>query len=114
MRRWDNGQILIERISPLSSKDFAGASSAKAFGWRVHSVQDEVDQDGQIVFPVKEDDGQQGIAGQREVPGNAHTAVTMAVFLPDAVVALVVVAVFHTLKTLGCGWVIGRKRPRDH
>ena len=42
---------------------------------------------------IEWNDGQQGIAGEGEVLGHVDAAVAMAVFLPDAVVALVMIAV---------------------
>ena len=47
---------------------------------------------------IKWNDGQKGVAGQREVLGDPGTAVSVAVFLPDGVVALVMVLV----STLQC------------
>jgi hypothetical protein len=57
---------------------------------------------GYVAFLIKGDDGQQGVAGQREVLGNARAAVPMAFFLPDGVVALVLVAVFHAPMPVSC------------
>ena len=49
----------------------------------------------QVALLIKGDDGQKGVSGEGEVLGDPGAAVPMAVFLPNGVVALVMVAIFH-------------------
>jgi hypothetical protein len=48
------------------------------------------------LFFVKGDDGEERVAGEREVLRNADAPEAMSVFLPDAVVSLVVVTILNT------------------
>jgi hypothetical protein len=60
---------------------------------------------GQRLAFLERDDGQEDVAGEREIERGVGFAMVVSVFLPGAGVAFVVVAVFHrpVLANRACG-----------
>ena len=60
---------------------------------------------GQRLTFIEGDEGQEDVAGEREIEGGVGFAMAMSVFLPGAGVTFVVIAIFHgpVLANRACG-----------